>query len=114
MSEISETNAELRKEAMKTLREIRRDIIQAAAQRVKNQKREMDAIREALQSGGRTVPELAEQTGMDPSAVLWFVATLKKYGEIVEGEKDGSYFRYELVRSAAETPAPGAPSAEKG
>ncbi len=114
MSETSKNIVEPRKEAMKTLREARRDIIQAAALRVKNQKREMDAIREALHDGGRTVPELAGQTGMDSSTVLWFVATLKKYGEIVEGEKDGSYFRYELVRHAVETHASGAPSAEKG
>jgi hypothetical protein len=30
------------------------------------------------------------------SEVLWYVATLKKYGEILEGPKDGGYFRYRL------------------
>jgi hypothetical protein len=29
--------------------------------------------------------------------VLWFIATLKKYGEIAEGDKDGGYFRYYLA-----------------
>jgi hypothetical protein len=28
---------------------------------------------------------------------MWIVATLKKYGEIAEGEKDGGYFRYKLL-----------------
>ncbi len=114
MNETSESTAEPRKEAMKRLREARRDIIQSVAQRVKNQKKEADAIREVLKTGGLTVPELAEQTGIDPSAVLWLVATLKKYGEIVEGEKDGSYFRYEAVQPSVETSAHDAPSTAKG
>jgi len=114
MNESSESTGQPRKEAMKRLREARRDIIQVVAQRVRSQKKEVDAIREVLKSGGQTVPELAEQTGMDSSAVLWLVATLKKYGEIVEGEKDGSYFRYEAVPPAADASPDATASTEKG
>jgi hypothetical protein len=102
------------KEAMKKLREARRDIIESVARRVKDQKEAVDAIRVQLEDGGQTVPELAEHTGMEPSRVLWLVAALKKYGEIVEGEKDGSYFRYESVGYAADAPSDVDPSKRKG
>jgi DNA-binding transcriptional ArsR family regulator len=109
MNELSESNSPTRKEAMKKLREARRGIIEQVARRVKDRKKAMDAIRDRLREGGQTVPELAEQTGMDSSTVLWLVATLKKYGEIVEAEKDGSYFRYEAVRALSEAPSEEAP-----
>jgi DNA-binding IclR family transcriptional regulator len=49
-----------------------------------------------------TVPEIAAATGLPVSEVLWYVATLKKYGEILEGPKAGSYFRYRLGAARAE------------
>jgi DNA-binding IclR family transcriptional regulator len=66
---------------------------------VKEQKKAIDAVKEQLKEGAMTVPELAEGAGMSTAEAMWYVAALKKYGEIAEGEKDGSYFRYELVRS---------------
>jgi len=91
-----------RKEALKKLRESRRQTIENASRRMKAQKKIIDAIREHLQEGGRTVPELAEGTGISTSEVMWTIAALKNYGEIAEGEKDGSYFRYQLAGALAE------------
>ena len=91
-----------RKEALKKLREARRQTIEEASRRMKAQKKVIDAIREQLQEGGRTVPELAEGTGISTSEVMWTIAALKNYGEIAEGEKDGSYFRYQLSGAPAE------------
>ena len=45
----------------------------------------------------RTVPQIAAALGMDSATVLRFVAALKKYGEVVEGPKDGDYFKYGLA-----------------
>jgi hypothetical protein len=89
-----------KKEAMKKLRESRREIIKATSARVKKHKKSVRAIKEQLRDQARTVPEIAEATGLESSEVLWFIATLKKYGEIIEGEKDGGYFRYGLVDSS--------------
>jgi DNA-binding IclR family transcriptional regulator len=69
---------------------------------MKEQKKVIKAIKEALGAEGATVPAVVEQTGMPSAEVFWYLATMKKYGEIVEGEKDGAYFRYTLV--AEETP----------
>ena len=101
MSE-AETEKTEKKEAMKKLRESRKHIIKATSARVKEQRKAIKAIKEQLQDEARTVPEIAEATGLASSEVLWFIATLKKYGEIVEGDKDGGYFRYSLAKAASE------------
>jgi|WetSurMetagenome_2_1015567.scaffolds.fasta_scaffold120726_3 hypothetical protein len=102
MSESNQSTGPTRKEALKKLREARREIIESVARRVKDQKKAVSAIQVQLKEGGQTVPQLAEHTGMESSRVLWLVATLKKYGEIVEGDKDGGYFRYEAVENAVD------------
>ena len=101
MSEVSEESTE-KKEAMKKLRESRKHIIKATSARVKEQRKAIKAIKEQLQDEAKTVPEIAGATGLASSEVLWFIATLKKYGEIVEGDKDGGYFRYSLAEAASE------------
>jgi len=92
------------KEELKKLRETRKKTIRSATARMKEQRKAIKAIGEQLKDNGRTVPEIARSTGMRPSEVLWLVAALKKYGTIVEGEKEGNYFQYRLSR---DTSAPG-------
>ena len=91
-----------RREALKTLREVRRETIEAASRRAKDQKRAIEAIKRELKAGGKTVPEISRAVGMPSSEVMWTIAALKKYGEIVEGQKEGSYFRYELAGGSEE------------
>ena len=86
---------------MKRLRESRKVIIKTTSARVKENRKAIKAIKEQLQDEARTVPEIAAATGLASSEVLWFIATLKKYGEIVEGDKDGAYFRYYLAEAAS-------------
>jgi hypothetical protein len=102
MNDLNEDTGSAGREAIKELRAARRHTIQIVARRVKDQKRAVEAIHRLLLDGGKTVPELAEESGMTPSEVLWFVAALKKYGDITEGEKDGSYFRYEWAGATPE------------
>jgi hypothetical protein len=90
-----ETDA--RKVAMKELRKSRKQEIAAATARMKEQKKALRAVKEALSASGATVPEVVERTGMPSEEVFWYLATMKKYGEIVEGKKEGGYFRYELA-----------------
>ena len=99
MSEGREEN-KVRKEAMKKLRESKKHTIKATSARVRADRKAIQAIKAQLQNGARTIPEIALATGIASSEVLWFVATLKKYGEILEGEKDGGYFRYTLAVGA--------------
>ena len=91
--------------ALKKLRAARRDLIEKASARVKAQRRAVKAIREHLARGSGTVPEIARATGMPTGEVLWFLAALKKYGLVVEAEKDGSYFRYAWADKTVQDPS---------
>lgn len=90
----------IEKEAMKKLRQSRKHIIKATSAKVKADRKIIQAMKEQLRGGARTIPEIAQATGIASSEVLWFVATLKKYGEILEGDKEGGYFRYTLAVGA--------------
>lgn len=92
------------KEAMKALRQTRKEWIKAAAAKVKAHNKAISAIREQLKDGPGTVPEIAEGSGLSTEKVMWYVATMKKFGQILEAEQDGAYFRYALAdaQSSAE------------
>ncbi|MCK9375301.1 MAG: hypothetical protein M0P73_04020 [Syntrophobacterales bacterium] len=95
------------KEALKELKAARKDQITAATARMKEQRQAVKAIKAQMEGAELTVPEIAAATGLPASEVLWYVATLKKYGEILEGPKAGGYYRYKLVPPAEdETGAP--------
>ncbi len=96
-----EPGQETRAEALKRLRETRRQTIKAATDRMKVQKKAIAAIKDELRQGERTVPEIAAATGLQTAEVLWFIASLKKYGEILEGPIDGSFYRYRLAQPTA-------------
>jgi predicted Rossmann fold nucleotide-binding protein DprA/Smf involved in DNA uptake len=89
------------KTALKQLKAARKEQIAAATARMKEQRRAVKAIKAQLDGAELTVPEIAVATGLPASEVLYFVATLKKYGEILEGPKDGSYYRYHLGQAPA-------------
>ena len=93
----NEQDKKAKKEAMKKLRESRKVFIKAASDKMKAQKKVIGAIKNQLKDGARTVPEIAAEIGTSTAETLWFVAALKKYGEVKEAEKDGSYFKYALT-----------------
>jgi predicted Rossmann fold nucleotide-binding protein DprA/Smf involved in DNA uptake len=93
--------AESGKEALKKLKAARKEQIAAVTKRMQEQRRAVKAIKATLGDSELTVPEMAGATGLPASEVLWYVASLKKYGEILEGPKAGSYYRYRLAPGAA-------------
>ena len=95
MSKEPETTEQ--KEAMKALRQERKAWIKTAAAKVKEHNSALRAIREQLKDMPRTVPEIAEGAGLPSSKVMWYVASMKKFGEILEADQDDSYFRYQLT-----------------
>ena len=95
------------KAALKKLKAARKDQIAASTARMKVQRQAVKAIKQHLDGAELTVPEIAAATGLPASEVLWYVASLKKYGEILEGSKAGGYYRYKLGQAAA-------PEAEAG
>jgi hypothetical protein len=104
---MSQTETAAGKEALKQLKAARKEQIAAAAGRMKEQRRAVKALKACLAGAELTVPEMAAATDLPVSEVLWYVATLKKYGEILEGPKAGGYFRYRLGQVVVAEQEPG-------
>lgn len=81
---------------LKKLREQRQASVRAATEKMKRQEKRVRAVKSQLGKGAQTVPEIAAAIGAGTAETLWYVATLRKYGQIVEGEKSGAYFTYAL------------------
>ncbi len=87
---------EAKKAAMKELRVLRKNMIAAASSTMKVQKKELAAIKAFLKGEAATIPEIAAAIDMPTDKTLWYMATLKKYGQIIEGQKEGAFFKYAL------------------
>jgi len=85
-----------KKAAMKKLRVQRKSIITQASATMKKQKKEMTAIKDFLKVQAATIPDIAAGIDMPTDKTLWYMATMKKYGQIVEGQKQGAFFLYSL------------------
>ncbi len=84
------------KNAFKALRKFRKKEISEISKKVKEQRKTINAIMESLKDKAATVPEIAQATGISSDNILWYLATLKKYGKITEAEKIDGYYRYDL------------------
>lgn len=89
------------KETLKHLRTLRQNTVQRVTAQVKAQRKCIASIMSVLGEGPKTVPEIAEATGLSPQEALWWTASLKKYGMILEKDKRGAYFTYGLAEAHA-------------
>ena len=87
---------DLKKAAMKKLRVQRKDLIAKASLMMKAQKKDITAIKDFLKDRVVTIPDIAEGIKMPTDKTLFYIATMKKYGQIREEQKDGAFFKYSL------------------
>jgi hypothetical protein len=99
MSASKEQRAAL-KATLKKLRDERGAAVDAAVERNKLRQAVRKRVRAALAAGPATVPALAAVTGLPTQDVLWHVAAMRKYGDLVEAGMDGDYCTYGLVADA--------------
>jgi predicted transcriptional regulator len=66
---------------------------------LKEQKNTQKAICQFIRENPKTVPEIAEAVGMPSNEVLWYIASFKKYGIVIE---DGMCADYPLYKKAEE------------
>lgn len=85
------------KEALKSLRLERSASIARANQAIKQQNQLIKKIKDQIKNQGKTVPEIAQETRLPTAQILMILSTLKKYGEVVEGGKEGDYFKYQVA-----------------
>ena len=86
-----------RGERLKRLREQHAETVKRTQALLKEQKRIQQEICKVVRENPKTVPEIAEATGMPSHEVLWYLASFKKYGLVVE---DGMCGDYPLYRKA--------------
>ena len=91
---MSETKRNWRND-LKILRERMGGVSEQKKAWSKQQRAEVKAIREALQQGPRTVPEIAARAALPGPSVLWYVMALKRYGKVAESGRVGDYYQYE-------------------
>jgi predicted transcriptional regulator len=84
-----------RGEMLKRLREQHGDTVERTQALLKEQKRVQKEICQVIRENAKTVPEIAEAVGMPTNEVLWYVASFKKYGLIVENGMCGDYPLYQ-------------------
>jgi predicted transcriptional regulator len=80
------------------LRQRRGPVPEELRRRVSECNRIQKAIAGSLQDGPKTAPEIATATGVPTDQVFWHLMAMRKYGEVVEDEPDGAYFRYALQK----------------
>ena len=85
------------KDMLRKLREERRVWVENAKKAIKAQNQIIKHIKSEIADNAKTVPEIARAADMSTSQVLLYICGLKKYGIVVEGDKDGNYFKYSLA-----------------
>jgi predicted transcriptional regulator len=93
------------RERTRMLLELRKEYaltVENAQDLLKKQQAARKLIEKVLQDGSHSVPQLAQQTGIPAHEVLWHVASMKKYGVIMEtgADESGDYFAYALNKEA--------------
>ncbi len=89
-----------RVERLKRLRDERKETVARVQAAVKEQNAIRQQICRSMREAPKTVPEVAEATGLPADLVLWHITAMKKYGQAVEVSSCGDYFTYQLIRES--------------
>ena len=94
--------ARQRTKMLADLREKHRESVKAAQVMLKEQQTARKAISRAIHGGPKSVPQIAEATGIPAHEVLWHIAAMKKYGHVAEDglDEDYEYYLYRLTKEA--------------
>lgn len=84
-------------EVLKGLRETHAATFAKTQDLLKSQKQAQQGISKAIQEQAKTVPAIAAETGLPSRSVLWWLASMKKYGLVVEDGMEDDYPLYKLV-----------------
>jgi predicted transcriptional regulator len=93
-------DAKKRTAMLKRLREEREDTVERTQALLKEQNAIRKQIRQAMRDGPKTVPEVAEASGLPANAVLWHITAMKKYDLVIEVGQCGEYYQYVMAEEA--------------
>ncbi len=92
-------NKQKKNEALKELRKKRKQQITAVMKKVKINNLNITAIKKYLKEKSDIIPKIAKSLNLPTDQTLWYVMALKKYGEVIEGEKESGFFKYSLIKT---------------
>lgn len=91
-------NAKQRSQFLKQLRAEHHETVAQIQAQLKEQKNIRRQIGEVMSDAPKTVPEIAEASGLPAEQVLWHIIALKKYNLVVETGLCGEYYLYQQVK----------------
>lgn len=97
---MNKENAKKRAILLKRLREEHKETVARTQATFKEHKALRRQICQATRDNPRTVPEIAEETGIPSDEVLWHITAMKKYGDIAEVGTCGEYYLYQRTEEA--------------
>ena len=102
MNQQNKQKARQRTEMLVELRKQHSERAKVAQELLRTQQQVRKTLQRAMQGAPRSVPQLAEQTGISAHEVLWHIAAMKKYGLVEETGMDeaGEYYLYDLSKEA--------------
>ncbi|MBU0488644.1 MAG: hypothetical protein KKA07_14655 [Bacteroidetes bacterium] len=76
----------------------KRSVSEEVKGRIKSFNRLKKMILKSLETGGKTIPEIAKETNEETHVITYHLMTLIRYGSIVTGELDDNdeYYSYEF------------------
>lgn len=87
--------AQARTQLLKALRETHKETVARTQERLKAQKALRRQLCQPMREAPKTIPELAEATGIPAHEVLWHITAMKKYDLIEEMGMCGEYYLYQ-------------------
>ena len=93
-------DARKKAETLKRLREQHKETVARTQARFKDQRAIRRQISDVLHNGPKTVPAVAEATGLPASQVLWHITAMKKYDLVAEAGMCEEYFTYQLIQES--------------
>ena len=99
MPESTPSKADKPKRAIEVLRERHGGMSKELKEYFNEQQKIYKALRAALKTGPRTVPQLATECSLPSPIVMWHLMALRRYGQVLDGPEENGYLRYTLPRA---------------
>ena len=87
--------AQARTQRLKRLREEHSETVARTQELLKAQKALRRQLCQPMRDNPKTIPELAEATGIPAGEVLWHITAMKKYDLVEEVGMCGEYYLYQ-------------------
>jgi hypothetical protein len=96
---MNKEEAKARAQLLKRLRSEHEVSVKRTQTLLKEQKVTQRQICQSTREAPKTIPEIAELTGLPTHVVLWHVAAMKKYDRVRETGICGEYYLYQAVEA---------------